>query len=71
MNVTKREHNARRLLRLKEAAVYLSVSPGTLRSIVQRGELPIIRLGDGGHVPWLIDVKDLDQWVEKSKVTIA
>ena len=61
----------RRLLRLSEAADYLHVSSGTLRSIVQRGELPVIRAGGNadGHVPWLLDVRDLDLWVERSKVT--
>jgi excisionase family DNA binding protein len=62
----------RRLLRLAEAAQYLHVSTGTLRAIVQRGELPVIRTGSNGdgHVPWLIDRADLDGWIEKSKVTI-
>jgi excisionase family DNA binding protein len=70
--MTKRDNNVtRRLLRLKPAAEYLSVSPGTLRAIVQRGELPIIKLGNNGRSPWLIDARDLDSWIEKSKVTIA
>lgn len=70
-DVTKREPNAKRLMRLKEGAQYLSMSPGSLRSIVQRGELPIIKLGDTGHSPWLIDVRDLDSWIERSKAIIS
>jgi excisionase family DNA binding protein len=69
--MTNREPKAtRRLLRLKPAAEYLSVSPGTLRAIVQRGELPIIKLAETGHAPWLLDVRDLDGWVERSKATL-
>jgi excisionase family DNA binding protein len=68
--MTAKSNPTRRLFRLKLAAEYLSVSPGLLRSIIQRGDLPIIRLGENGHVPWLIDVRDLDAWVEKSKVVL-
>ena len=69
--MTKRESDVtRRLLRLKPAAEYLSVSPGTLRTIVQRGELPIIKLAENGHSPWLIDRAELDAWIERSKVTL-
>ncbi len=60
----------RRLLRLKPAAEYLSVSPGTLRAIVQRGELAVIRLADTCHAPWLLDVQDLDQWIERNKIVL-
>jgi len=69
--MTKRESNVtRRLLRLKPAAEYLSVSAGTLRAIVQRGELQIIRLAESGHAPWLLDRADLDAWVERSKIRL-
>jgi excisionase family DNA binding protein len=63
----------RRLLRLTEGAEYLHVSTGTLRAIIQRGELPVIRTGSNGdgRVPWLIDRADLDRWVEKTKATIG
>jgi excisionase family DNA binding protein len=67
----KRESNVtRRLLRLKPAAEYLSVSPGTLRTLVQRGELPIIKLAENGRSPWLLDVHDLDNWVDRTKVML-
>jgi excisionase family DNA binding protein len=56
-----------RLLRLRPASEYLSVSPATLRAIVQRGELPIIKLAENGHSPWLLDRLDLDAWVERTK----
>jgi excisionase family DNA binding protein len=55
----------RRLLRLKPAAEYLSLSTWTLRRLVQGGELPIIKYGE--NAPWLIDVRDLDGWIEQHK----
>jgi excisionase family DNA binding protein len=68
--MTKRDTSARQLLRLQPASEYLSVSPATLRVIVQRGEIPVIRLTGGGHAPWLIDRADLDGWIERSKVRL-
>jgi excisionase family DNA binding protein len=70
--VSRERPKQRRLLRLSEAADYLHVSSGTLRSIVQRGELPVIRTGTNadGHVPWLLDVRDLDLWIEQQKATL-
>lgn len=55
----------RRLLRLKPAAVYLSISCAAVRRLVQRGELAIVRLTD--HGPWLLDVRDLDAWIDRKK----
>ena len=65
--MTKRDNSARRLLRLKPASEYLSISPATLRTLCQRGEIPVIRITEGNHVPWLIDVRDLDGWIERAK----
>lgn len=60
--------NCRRLLRLRVAAEYLSLSTWTLRHIVQEGEIPIISYGPSR--PWLFDRADLDQWIEKHKQTL-
>ena len=60
--------NPKRLLRLKEAATYLSLSPGKLRAVIQKGDLPIVRYGE--NAPWLLDVRDLDSWVDKHKETV-
>lgn len=57
----------RRLLRLKPAAAYLSVSTAYLRRLIQRGELEVIHMDDSGHAPWLVDVRDLDLWIERAK----
>lgn len=61
---------ARRALRLKAAAEYVSVSTRTIRTLIQRGELPIVRLCESDHAPWLVDVKDLDSLVERRKTTL-
>ncbi len=68
--MTRESSVAKRLLRLKPAAQYLSVSPGTLRAIVQHGELPIIKLAENGHSPWLLDMRDLDDWIERTKTRL-
>ena len=65
--MTKRDNSARRLLRLKPASEYLSISPAKLRAIVQQERLPVIQLSENGHAPWLLDVRDLDAWIERSK----
>jgi len=55
----------KRLLRTKEAAQYLGMSPGKLRRLTQSGELPIIQHDE--RSPWLYDLRDLDHHIDKSK----
>jgi excisionase family DNA binding protein len=55
----------RRLLRTKEAAEYLSVSPWKLRRLIQDGRLPVVQDGDGS--PFLLDVRDLDSYIDRNK----
>jgi hypothetical protein len=58
-----------RLLRLKPAAAYLSISVGALRTLIQNGVIDVIKLNENGErVPWLVDVRSLDEFVEKGKV---
>jgi excisionase family DNA binding protein len=66
--MTKLQPSARRLLRLKQAAQYVSLSPWKLRKLIQDGQLPIVKYGE--NTPWLLDVRDLDGWVEGHKQTI-
>jgi len=60
---------SRRLLRLKPAAQYLSISPGKLRALIQAQEIPIVKYGE--NAPWLIDMRDLDHWIERNKATVV
>jgi hypothetical protein len=63
--MTKPHPGSRRLMRLREAAQYLCLSPWKLRHIIQSGQLPIVRYND--NAPWLLDVRDLDGWVDRNK----
>lgn len=58
----------RRLLRLKPAAEYLSVSPWTLRRVIQGGEIAFVQIVENG--PWLVDRADLDRFIESKKRTL-
>ena len=66
--MTKLQTSSRRLLRLKEAAQYVCLSPWKLRKLVQDGQLPVVKYRE--NAPWLLDVRDLDGWVERHKQTI-
>jgi excisionase family DNA binding protein len=55
----------RRLLKVKQASHYLSISPWKLRKLIQDGEIPYLQDGDYG--PFLLDIRDLDEFVEKHK----
>jgi excisionase family DNA binding protein len=57
----------RRLLRLRTAAEYLSLSPWKMRRLIQEGRLPVVQDADGS--PFLLDVRDLDGYVERNKRT--
>jgi len=55
----------KRLLRTREAAQYLSISPWKLRKLIQDGRLPVVQDGEG--TPFLLDLRDLDSYVERNK----
>jgi excisionase family DNA binding protein len=57
----------RRLLRSVQAAEYLNVSVWTLRKLIQSGDLPVVQYGDTGK--FLIDLRDLDAFIERHKRT--
>jgi excisionase family DNA binding protein len=57
-----------RVLKTKQAARYLAISTWKLRNLVQVGEIPCI-LGSGTS-PWLFDLRDLDNWIERLKRTL-
>ena len=54
----------RRLVSLAEASKYLAVSDWSVRAMVWRGDLPHVRRGKR----ILLDLKDLDGWIEREKV---
>jgi len=54
-------------MRIKEASTYLSLSPWKLRQLVQSGKLPVVQDAEGS--PFLLDVRDLDGYVERNKRT--
>lgn len=57
----------RRLLKLKEACKYLSLSPWRVRKLVCDRVLPFIQLEERG--PFLFDIRDLDKFIESRKQT--
>ena len=52
------------LLTTEKAACELSISPRTLRKLVQNGEIPTVRVRSLVR----FDVRDLSAWVEEKKV---
>ena len=57
----------RRLFRTKEAANYLAMSEWKLRRLIQDGSVPHIQDQEGG--PFLLDLNDLDNYIESRKST--
>jgi excisionase family DNA binding protein len=61
------ERPRKRLYTINQAAEYLGRSPWAVRSMIWNGKLPAVR--DGKRI--LVDVFDLDRWVEANKVSYA
>jgi len=55
-----------RLLDVDDAGRYLAMSDKAVRELLMRGELPYIQKV-AGRSPYLIDIRDLDCWIEKNK----
>lgn len=66
MPMTIKSNLAPRLVKVKQAAAYLAISPWKLRNLVQQGKIPYIEDG-GGTSPWRIDVRDLDDYIERNR----
>ena len=62
-----KDRPAKRVYTLKEASVYMGRTVCALREMVWAGKLPVIR--DGRRV--LLDIYDLDKWIEQSKTTFT
>jgi excisionase family DNA binding protein len=54
---------SQRLLSVEKAAQYLDIGTETLRQIVDRGEIPHVRVGRLVKV----DRRDLDSWIDRGK----
>lgn len=55
-----------RLLDITDAGRYLSMSDKGIRELIVQGELPYVQKVPG-RSPYLLDLRDLDSWVEKNK----
>jgi excisionase family DNA binding protein len=58
---------SRRLLRTKQAAEYLNLSPWKLRRLIAHGHLPVVQDEEGA--PFLLDIRDLDGYIDRNKRT--
>jgi len=58
----------KRLVKVKQAATYIGVSAWKIRKLIQQGLIPYIP-GDGATAPWLIDIRDLDAYIDSQKVS--
>lgn len=67
MEDKKKEIPTRRYLRVSAAADYLGFSPPKLRQLIANGKLPYVQDGDSG--PFMLDIRDLDEYMEKHKNT--
>ena len=57
----------KRMMRVREAAAYLGSSPWKIRQLIADRRIPFMQDGDG---PFLLDVRDLDGFIERSKRTV-
>jgi excisionase family DNA binding protein len=58
---------SKRLYTLPEAATYLGRTIWSMRELVWKGSIPIVR--EGKRI--FIDMKDLDQYIQKNKTTFV
>ena len=61
---------APRLLDIDDSARYLAMSDKAVRELITAGELSYIQKVPG-RSPYLIDIRDLDRWIERSKTSAA
>jgi len=58
----------KKLLTVEEASLYLGIPAWTLRAKIWHREIPFVKSGSGRRSRVYFDRKDLDEWIEKSKV---
>jgi hypothetical protein len=66
--IDSKRQQPRRLMRLKEAANYLCMSPWQVRRLIATGELSRIGANENMHAPFLLDKFELDSWIERNKM---
>jgi hypothetical protein len=57
----------KRLFTIGEAGVYLGRSPYSVRGLIWRQELPVVKPRDRDSRKMWLDKVDLDQWITKNK----
>ncbi len=57
----------KRLYPISEAAIYLGRTVWALREMLWAGKIPYVK--DGRRI--LLDIRDMDAWIEKSKTQFA
>ena len=60
-----------RLLRCVDAARYLRTGKKRILQLIAAGELPYVQLSDHANSPFLIDIRDLDRFVEARKARVG
>ena len=55
------------LIRAKPCSLEYGLKYTTLRDVVQRGEIPVLRVGRA----WYFDRRDVEQWIEARKERLA
>jgi excisionase family DNA binding protein len=66
-NISHKDRPSKRLYDLKEASLYMGRTVCALREMIWAGKLPVVK--DGRRV--LLDVYDMDRWIERSKFTFT
>jgi hypothetical protein len=59
-----------RLLDIDDSGRYLGMSDKAVRELITQGDLPYIQKVPG-RSPYLVDIRDLDRWIERSKISLA
>jgi excisionase family DNA binding protein len=56
-----------RLVGAKPGSAEYGIKYTTLRDVVHRGEIPVIRIGRA----WYLDRRDIEQWIETRKERVG
>ena len=56
--------NMKRLLNIKEAAEYVSLSPNVIRDLIGKRRFPYVNISRGEKAVFRFDVRELDKWID-------